>query len=242
MIKTFYLFFFVCFYSCQAYSHEPQELYLKDNLKQARIGDYIVTSACKNLTLLHIYDKNDSILTIEEISVPQKYRPDNWKSWVSSNAPKHSQWVLYEINLQTGRRIRSYSFTKGYWFEIADSDDLLSKILNLKLTKIPESSRKKIGPKPKSGPDMRLTWQPTLIHDGKAIRGISFDAWRTKWPIDQSDLSGKLIEVYVPQDNQRFPSYFPYWLQIHGAMGKANIRIIDSGTQLQSNKLPLSSL
>ena len=46
------------------------EIYLRDNLKKAKKGDYIVTTQSKNYTLLHIYDKQDSSLSIEEITVP----------------------------------------------------------------------------------------------------------------------------------------------------------------------------
>jgi hypothetical protein len=149
---------------------------------------------------------------------------------------------MYEIDLKTGQMLRYYSFTKKGWFEIADADNFLSKLLNLKLVKTPEQARKKVGPKPVSGPDWRPIWQPQMIVDGKRIKGVSFDAWRTRWPRDGGDLSGKTIEVYLPQDSQRYPSYFPYWLQISGMVGKAKLRIIDSGSQLKSPAPSLSSL
>ncbi len=97
------------------------------------------------------------------------------------------------------------------------------------------------GPKPFSGPDMRPVWQPRLIIEGKPDDGVAFDAWRADWPRDGSDLSNKTIEIYLPKDNQSYPSYFPYWLQINGTAGKAKIRIIDSGSNLQSPKPPLSA-
>lgn len=215
---------------------QGEELILRQNLDHAQPGDYIVISANKTQTLLHIANKQNQILTIEEIAVPESQRSPqvSWKEWMRAGAPGNSSWVMYDINLQTGQMMRYYSFTKKNWFEIPEADNFLSKLLNLKFTKIPESARKRIGPKIKSGPELRAIWQPRMVVDGKTIPGITFDAWRTKWPRDGSDLSGKTIEVYLPTDSKRYPAYFPYWLQIQGAIGKAKIRIIDSGSQLQS--------
>lgn len=238
--SIFYIIFFSLF--SPFISLHSESLQLRDNLRYAQEGDFIVTQACNTLTLLHIYDRQKDLLTVEEISLPQKNRPTNWQTWLNQNAPGHSQWSVYEINLQTGKRVRSYSFTKGYWFELSETDDFLTKMLNLTFEKIPLSSRKLIGPKPTSGPDLRTVWQPPAIVNGQTVRGVKFDAWRTRWPRDQSELAGKMIEVYVPQDNQQYPSYFPYWLQINGAMGRAKVRIIDSGSKLISPKPPLNAL
>jgi hypothetical protein len=217
---------------------QAEELFLRNNLQRAQPGDYIVISTNKTQTLLHIRNKHDQILTIEEIAIPESKRATqmNWKEWVQQGAPANTSWVMYDIDLQTGKMLRYYSFTKKNWFQIPDADNFLSKLLSLKFTKIPENARKRVGPKPKSGPELRSLWQPRMIVDGKIIPGVLFDAWRTKWPNDGSDLSGRIIEVYLPRDSQRYPAYFPYWLQINGAIGKAKVRIIDSGNQLQSPK------
>ncbi|WP_075882694.1 hypothetical protein [Candidatus Protochlamydia sp. W-9] len=219
-------------------------LQLRKNLQRAVPGDYLVISSNKTDTLMHIYDKQDDILTIEEIAIPDCRKPKqlSWKKWVEQYAPGNTSWVMYEINLQTGRMIRYYSFSKNDWYAISDADNFLSTLLNLKLSPIPQEVRKKIGPKPKSGPDWRPIWQPRMIVNGSIIKDVRFNAWRTRWPKDGSELSGKMIEIYLPVDNQQYPSYFPYWLQVNGVIGKAKIRIIDSGTQLISPKSPLSAL
>jgi hypothetical protein len=217
---------------------QGEELFLRDNLQMAQPGDYIVVMTGKTKTLMHIAKKENQLLTIEEIAVPEcKIAPNtNWKEWVAEGAPGNTSWVMFEIDLQTGQMHKYYSFTKRNWFEIPDADNFLSKLLNLKFIKIPDNARKKAGPKGRSGPDHRPFWQPRMIAEGKIVQGVAFDAWRTRWPKDGSDLSGKLIEIYLPSDKQRFLSYFPYWLQISGAIGKAKIRIIDSGSGLKSPK------
>ena len=213
-------------------------LFLRNNLERAIPGDYIVISAAKTQTLMHICKKENQILTIEEIAVPQIKRPQglSWKEWVYQGAPGNSSWVMFDIDLQTGQMLEYYSFTKRNWFEIPEADNFLSKLLNLRFTKVPDNARKRIGSKSRSGPEVRNLWHPRMIVEGNVIQGVQFDAWTTKWPRDNGELSGKTIEVYLPKESQRYPAYFPYWLQIKGAVGKANIRIIDSGSGLQCTK------
>lgn len=230
------LFFYFCIILSPL--HSADTLFLRDNLKQAVPGDYLVISFNKTDTLLHIFAKNNNLLTIEEIAIPESVRrkfPYGWKDWVLKGAPGNTSWTMYDIDVATGEMLHYYSFTKNGWFEIAESDNFLYKLLNLKLIKIPEKTRKRIGIRP-SGNDLRPLWQPPMIVDGQMIKGVPFDAWRTVWSKDGSELSGKTIEVYVPQDNQKYPAYFPYWLQVSGAIGKTKVRIIDSGTRFKSPK------
>lgn len=215
---------------------QSEELILKNNLQRAQVGDYLVISCNKTLTLMHIQGKENQALTIEEIALPENKQPSDWKKWVAENGPGNSSWVMYDIDLKTGQMIRYFSFTKNNWFQIPDADNFLSKLLNLKMTKIPDYLRKRVGPKPRSGPDLRPFWQPRLFVEGRPVHDVQFDAWKTDWPRDGSDLSNKTIEVYLPSDNQRYPSYFPYWLQINAVAGKAKIRIIDSGKGMKSPK------
>ncbi|MBA2369812.1 MAG: hypothetical protein H0V82_12460 [Candidatus Protochlamydia sp.] len=221
-----------------------QRLYLKENLQRARRGDYLVIASNKTQTLMHIYDKQPNVITIEEIAVPEGRAPKRmaWKDWIQQNAPGNTSWVMYEIDLQSGQMVRYFSFTKNGWYSIPDADNFLSKLLNLSLTKIPEDERKRAGPKSSSGPDLRPLWQPRMIVDGRPINKVQFDAWRTRWPRDSSELSGRVIEIYLPQESQVYPSYFPYWLQINGAIGRAKVRIIDSGRGLHSPKPPLTAI
>ncbi len=220
-----------------------QTLYLKDNLQRAQPGDYIVITANKTNTLMHIYGRQNQFLIVEEIAAPmsRKTTKMDWHTWIKNNAPGHNSWVMYEIDLNTGKMQRYYSFTKQGWYEIPEVDNFLSKLLNLRLDYIPESERKKVGLKIFAESEEARIWQPNLVVEGQIIRGVRFDAWRTRWPKDGSDLSNKAIELYLPHDNQFYPSYFPYWLQIQNAIGKSRVRIIDSGTNMWSPKPPMMS-
>lgn len=216
------------------------EIYLRDNLRKAKKGDFIVTSQSKSYTLLLIQNVKDDNLTIEEISIPSNKLclPDgSWKGWVQNGAPDHTSWVLYSIDLPSGQIKNFYSANQDGWQEIVPPDNFLSTLLNLRLEKIPLEDRKKVGPTPRDGrPDRRKVWQPRMTFEGKTHADVVFDAWHTHWPKDNSELSNRLIEIYTPEDNSTYPAYFPYWLQISGMVGKAKVRIIDSGSGLTSPK------
>lgn len=227
-MKWFFAFLFL-FSALQG-----EEVVLRNNLQKAKPGDYLVITANKTLTLMHIFDKKENLLTIEEISVPESKQPANWKQWVEQRAPGNTSWVMYEIDLSNGQMARYFSFTKNQEYNISDADNFLTKLLNLKFTKLADYERKRVGPKPGGGPDMRPFWQPRMVVNGQTVDGVVFEAWKTSWPRDGSELSNKTIEVFLPQNSETYPSYFPYWLQIVGAVGKAKIRIIDSGSGLKS--------
>jgi hypothetical protein len=216
------------------------EILLRDNLAKAVPGDFIVTAQNKSYTMLLVREKVNNYLMIEEINVPvsriQRGSYFSWRRWIEEGASGHTGWVMYPINLNTGEMQEAFSFTKKEWYTIPKAQNFLSTLLNLRLKHISKEERKKVGPPPNSGsPDWRPLWQPRMVVNGQTIPGVTFDAWRTRWPKDGSELSGRLIEVYVPQEDNKYPAYFPYWLQIHGMVGKAKIRIIDSGTKLFSS-------
>lgn len=217
---------------------EDLELVLKDKLKNASPGDFIVTAQGKIYSVLHIYSKEDNKIILEEINVPQSKIPSenfSWRNWVSQSAPGNSSWVMYKINLNDGSMTQPYSFTLNRYFSIPDSDNFLRQLLNLRLQIVKATERKRAGVAPDKGaPDWRPMWQPPLIVDGKSINNAFFDAYKTQWPRDGSELSGKSILVYLPDANLKVPAYFPYWLEVAGLVGKAKVRIIDSGTGLKS--------
>lgn len=229
------LFLLVCFFNV---IHSEEELILRNNLQRAQPGDFLVTAQNKNYTMLLIRNKDTNTLNIEEITVPSQRvskKSFSWRQWVEKGAPGHTCWIMYAVYLPTGTIQHTFSFTKNEWISIPQSQSFLSTLLNLPLKLIPPSERKKVGPKPHSdSQDRRSVWQPPLIVDGQKIPGVLFDGWRTHWPKDGTDLSGKLIEIYLPKENSTYPAYFPYWLQVSGFIGKAKVRIVDSGSQLES--------
>lgn len=237
-------FFYLCVILLSFGVHADEDvLILRDNLKKAQKGDFIVTFINKNLTLLHIYNKDNDYLMIEEITVAENKKVSqacSWKEWVSEGAPGHSSWIMYDIDLKDGQIRKIYSFTKQSWMKTANADNFFSQLLNLRFSKVPDEKRKRVGRGPNR--ESRPLWQPQMIVNGYYVQGVHFDSWKTQWPKDGSDLSGKWIEVYLPQDDDKYPGYFPYWLEISGLVGKARVRIIDSGHGMKSTKPSIEAI
>lgn len=213
------------------------ELFLKNNLKQASAGDYIVAVQGKSITLLHIFAKNGSVMTLEEVTIPKAFANhyvSNWRTWLESDAEGHSSWVMYQIDLDYGQILSCYSFTRQGWYHLPESENFLGNLLNLELYRLPYEKRRKVGALSKS-----TLWQPQMVVEGQIIENVPFEAYVAFWPKDGSQLSGKKIEIYLPNAEGHFPVYFPYWLQVSGMVGKATVRIIDSGSNLRSPKAGL---
>jgi hypothetical protein len=219
---------------------------LRDNFSKARSGDFLVTAQGSNFTVMHIRDKVGNNLVMEEITAPANRIPRNqftWRQWIEAGAPGHTSWMIYDLDISSGNMKEAFSYTKNCWFNIPEADNFLSKLLNLDFSVIPIENRKRVGPTTRdaSGNYLRGVWNPRMIVDGHEIKNVKFSAWKTLWPNDGSELAGKAIEVYIPEESDQYPSYFPYWLQISGMIGKAKVRVVDSGSGLMSPKPLLRS-
>jgi hypothetical protein len=210
---------------------------LADKLKYAQKGDYIVTEQDRTYSLLLIREINAQSILFEEISLPVSQRDSSisWKQWLESGAPGHTSWIMYEIDLQSLQLIEGYSFSKKGWLYLDDTGHFLSRLLSLPLQKVPEEERRRIGPAPRSDEtDRRPLWNPPLVMEGKKSKA-SFEAWKTKWPKDDSLLSSCHILLYFQSNNPSFT--FPTWIEATNGHYSYAIKAVDSGKGLSS---PLS--
>ena len=246
---NYWFFCFVLLFSHCICGTSEGAMQLIERLRSAQTGDYIVTAIDNTYTALIIKEKSNEKMSIEEITIPLGRIQNNqntwmgWRKWVESGAPGNTSWVMYTVNSSTGQMTDYFSFTKNARCNVSSIDHFLSKLLTLKLKRLPKKDTKRVGPPPPKGSkDARRSWTPQMIYEGKVITDVNFEAWRTEWPQDGGELSGKVITVYVPNDDNRYPSYFPYWLEIQGMIGKAKVRIIDSGRNLNSpQKAPINA-
>lgn len=227
-------------------AHAQPALHLVDRLQRAEVGDYIV-AACDNMyTVLIVKEKFDYQMSIEEITVPaariqqQKFWWRGWKHWVETSAPGYTSWVVYTVHCSSGQIREFYCYNRNSWMFMAQADNFLSKLLTMRFVKVRPEDMKRTGPPPPLGApeDRRQGWKPKVVFEGKVITDAKLEVWRTRWPDDRSDLSGKTITAYVPAEQKEYPSYFPYWVEIQGMVGKAKIRVIDSGKCLESPRKP----
>ncbi|MFI5334584.1 MAG: hypothetical protein ACHQT8_05410 [Chlamydiales bacterium] len=214
------LIFFLCF--CISLSATT----LKEKLARGAAGDYIVSKQEKNLSLLRIKEITPTSLLLEEISAPLSLlNPATciWQKWIEEGAPGHSAWVIYEIDLRSGKLVTCYSPALGTWVSV--DEPVLPKMLNLSLTPTPEDRRKRIGPPPRAGEeDHRSLWTPPLVFDGKKLARPFCEALETTWPKDGTDLSQcRLVFYFLPD----FP--FPCWIEASNGHFTFKIHTLASG-------------
>ncbi|HPE85054.1 MAG TPA: hypothetical protein PLO43_02615 [Chlamydiales bacterium] len=201
-----------------------------EKFADAEPGCYSVFESQKTYTLLHLHSKSDSTVILEEISAPTHAvsKGWDWKSWISKNAPGHTAWTQYEFDLKSGQLLECYSFTRESWLQ--NNDGLLGVLINLGFKPIAETKRKRIGATPPHHAiDIRPIWNPPKFVHGSQIKYAKFNAVKTRWPKDESEMADKKIILYFDQTG--FP--FPYWIDITATID-THIHAIDSGNEMQS--------
>jgi hypothetical protein len=220
MRKLLFIFLFLTTSIVNAFS-------LKDKITNGNTGDYVVTEQGGTSSVLIIRSLNSTHLILEEIDVPtliRKSADKNWKEWVAQEAPGHTAWITYIIDVKTNQLQECYSHSQGIWLPTKDADHFLPRLLTLPLQKTSQEQRKRIGPPPVSGEeDRRSIWNPSVIIEGKKLDKAAITAWNTKWPSDGSLISNCEIELY-------FSSLaFPVWIEVRSPHYKASLRAIDAG-------------
>ncbi len=207
----------------------------KDKILKANKGDFIVTEKNNVYTLLSINDINENSITFEEVSIlKDKYKYPSFRKWIEDNAPDHSSWLMYEIDLNTYEIIEVFSFSKRAWLTLSKDDAYLCKLFSLPIKKINKRDRKKIGPRPLPGEmDTRAIWNPPMTIDSKIIEKKTIEVYKAKWPKDSTEFSNNTLELYF-NENDNFA--FPYWIQASSNHLTIMLKAVDSGKNLKSPK------
>ncbi|MGM0440062.1 MAG: hypothetical protein ACQEP8_02995 [Chlamydiota bacterium] len=226
MKRWLFVFLVLCFGTLGA----VDQLNLLEELKHAQQGDYFVALQDKSYLVWHVNYVSKEYLIMDEIMVPEKDFPGgSWNNWILLGADRHTSWVIYRIDLHDGGFKSCFSKTQGHWLEVSQLDAFFSKLLRLNFKPTPDKERRRIGPPPSGGIDMRSYWQPKRVLEGQVVKGAKFGAWQAVWPADGSELAEREIEIYLPQDRTQSLAYLPYWIQVQHAFGRVVFRIIDSG-------------
>lgn len=205
---------------------------LKDKIVNGTPGDYVVTEQGGTSSVLLIRGLTPSHLILEEIDVPSLSRKSgSWKEWIAQEAPGHTAWISYVIDLKNNKLQECYSYSEGVWLPSQDPHHFLPRLLSLSLSKTPQGERKRIGPPPSAGEeDRRSIWNPSVIVEGEKLDKAAITAWKTVWPKDDSLISGCEIELYFSSQP------FPVWIEVKSTHYKASMRTLDSGRAMQSPK------
>jgi hypothetical protein len=208
----------------------------KDKATQAQVGQFIVTEESKNYSILFVRSLNTHLLQLEEITTTTsqvKSIKNQWQAWIQKGAPGHTAWVVYTIDLEKNTMKECYSFNRKGWMPIDDKDSFLTRLLSLPLIKADPTQRKRIGPPPATGEtDRRGFWNPPLVVEGKKQDKPSVTVFTTKWPEDETPLSLCDIELYF--DSTRPDFLFPCWIEVKSPHYSHHLRVVDSGSNLQS--------
>ncbi len=209
---------------------------LRDKFARAQVGDYIVTEQDKNYSILLIKDKQDQLITFEEISFPENSiqpKKTSWQTYLNQQAPQHSSWILFEMSLLTGEIIECYSISQRSWITFEDMEHFLSKFFCLPFAEVESKDRKRVRPPPKDHEDdHRSLWAPPLFIEGKKKEKPLFSVHRAKWTQDGSLLSNCNIEMFFYEDDPLYP--FPIWIEVNNGHYGFKIRAQDTGRGLQS--------
>lgn len=231
-------FLLACLFLCS--SHEafaenlpPTKQTLAPRWHRADAGDYAVAQIHKNCVFLRVVEVKSNALLLEEISIPLAHSPKrdaSWKTWREQGAKGNTAWLLYELDLTSGRLLSLYSHTLDSYLAPNTTHPFLPQLLTMTFSSVPEDKQLRVGPPPPVGKtDRRRPWRPPLVIDGKARPNPSFEVWKTQWPDDGSEISGRVLEVYLPAENYPCPTYLPYWVQVEDKVTEVSCRLIDSG-------------
>ncbi len=221
-----FIFFLLVTCALQA---EPTNF--KARLEKGAPGNYIVSQQDKNYSLLRIRERTEKRLVLEEITAPESLLDLSslvWTKWLAQGAPGHSSWVLYEIDLATGKLLECYSVSQKGWLTL--DQPILPKMLGLPLTPTPQDKRRRIGPAPQRDEnDTRALWFPPLIFDGKKVQKPTMEVFETRWPDDNSQLAACRLELYFLPN---FP--FPFWLETSNGHYTLKVKSIECGRESHS--------
>jgi len=210
---------------------------VKDRFSKSVPGDFVVFVHDKYMTLLRIDECKNDVLVIEEITAPSsalKLIGGKWQKWLSDNAPENTSWTMTKISLKTCSVAYIYSFTNNKLYPQESAISFLPTLLAQTLVPISPESRKLSGPQPQEGEvDFRKAWNPKIIFDGKIVDG-TVGAYSIVWPKDDTELSGKNVDLYFPENAGL--TYFPYWVELHGKFTKVKFFVVDSGKNLSTDK------
>lgn len=201
---------------------------LLDLLKTAEKGDYFIMQTGKSATLLHLKNLNEDVIVLEEISFPMKKCPKDAQTYLQKKAPFHSSWTETNFDLKSLKVTTSFSFVQKSFIDTTNFQDFFSILVKLPFEFVEDKDRKKIGLDFEQGIDTRKNWEPPLPKHVE--RNLSkWEVYRSRWPKDGSDLSDKVIEVYLYQG---IP--FPIWIEVKAAAYKGKLRMVDLGKHLSS--------
>jgi len=201
---------------------------LKEKMLSAEKGDYVVSKQKNLVSLLFIREKQANHILLEEISTASSLidlETIDWQNWLDQKAPKHTSWLIIDIDLENNKIIECYSPIQKQFIKTDELENFFIKLINLPLTYLEKNQQERLA----SYHLHQKLWQPPFIYE-KNARPMDFSVYRTKLPKDFEHFPSKTLEMYYDKDNLLF---FPTWLQVKGNFSFI-MQTIDGGKNLIS--------
>ena len=218
-------FFLLCVYT-------PLSAFkLVDQLALGQQGEYIVIQHEHHLVLLHLSQRSQEVVTLEELCIPLALKAKlqcQWQAWLQQGALGHTCWNRIEIKLPQAV-ISVYSVDQQ---KELSSSNVESYILNILLTqplKRSLSQEKKVRMYPYQ--HCCCLWTKPLAAEEETK--CTLVAWTLDWPQDSSEFAGQTVELYLPSDQDRskhhLTCYVPYWIHLYGRVAQVKMRVVEAG-------------
>ncbi len=189
-------------------------------LSLAQSGDTVVFDFHHSIAVVHVLSAHRSTVQLRVVTatkdVSSREEGTSYLEWLRHGAHGAISDETITISLDRIGVVHGSDSQKAQW---------LISLLQLELTEVPESQRRRAGPPPMSGEiDLRPMFNPRIVVNGKREASAS-TAFTTKWPEDGSELDSRWLTLYFPVSPNAVRA-FPYWIE--SPSSAYHVSVIDS--------------
>lgn len=211
---------FVLVFLCGALHGET----MQNRLAQLRPGDEVVFDFHQSITVVGVTTTSEHTVQLRVTTATKdllsRENFTTWLQWFRQGAPGALSDDTITLKTDRAAVVHGVNTQHVQW---------LLTLLQLELTKIPDSKRRRAGPPPSSEEiDLRPLFQPRIVVHGKPIE-TKTDAYSTQMPDDGTELASRTLILYFPQ-SQSAVQPFPYWIE--SPSSSYHVSVIDSASSI----------
>ncbi|MFZ4673532.1 MAG: hypothetical protein ACOYL1_04225 [Chlamydiia bacterium] len=196
---------------------------LKEKCQQGAKGDFVLYQQGNQLVYISIYDRLEKSIVFEEIHTSDTNKElhlETPSEWVRSGAKGATQWILYELDLDTGEVLESYCPPKRAFITFDQDPPIISKLFTISWDQMPDNRRKHL-------PKTNKIWSPPKKVSNTLVAMEQSTLFRYYWPKDGSFLSELRVDLHLDPNTAET---FPYMVDIQNKIRPlARFHQIDQG-------------
>lgn len=223
-----FCFLFLCFLSV-AWATPKVPMFLS-LLKQNEVGDFVVLRQGKLCHFVRIVENTPAYLSLEELTFPYDSAYNrHFREYYPRIREKALDHIVLKVDVANPAKYGAYSIKDKSHVQFEEKSSPLLELFSRRMVKLPVKDYRKIGPRPKVGPDNRKTFIPTFYLDGEKVESPSYAMFRITPPLGDKQITFYLFDNIA----------FPYWLSIESPSREwLRLTGIDAGKNFKEN-LPL---